>query len=191
MLVLEETLARITSIGFTLASESKFVGNIISVRVDQVRLPNGRDARLEVITHPGGAAVVALDPDHLVCLLRQFRYAAGSEWLWELPAGKIDDQEPPLRTAQRELAEEAGREAQDWSNLGYVISSPGVFTERVHLYLAQQLTEVSTQLEPEEVLEVHWMPLTEALRMADAGEIVDGKTLVGLYRTARTLSIAT
>jgi 8-oxo-dGTP pyrophosphatase MutT (NUDIX family) len=81
---------------------------------------------------------VALDQADQVCLLRQYRYATGG-WLWELPAGKIDDEEPPAQTARRELEEEAGREAADWRELGCMHSSPGIFTEVVYLYLARDL----------------------------------------------------
>src|SRR5580700_4460862 len=93
-------------------------------------------ALLEVVHHPGGAATVALDGEERICLLRQYRYVAGG-WLWELPAGKLEPDEPPLATAQRELAEEAGVRARHWRSLGTVLSSPGVFTERLHLFLAR------------------------------------------------------
>jgi len=87
-----------------------FTGRVIEVNIERVELPNGTTASLEIIRHPGGAAVLALDAETRVCLLRQFRHAAGG-WVWELPAGKIDNREPPLQTAQRELEEEAGMAA--------------------------------------------------------------------------------
>src|SRR5579871_6870425 len=97
----------------------QFRGRVIRVTTDDVFLPNGHLAHLEVVHHPGGAAVVALDSARRVCLLRQYRYVAGG-WLWELPAGKLEPDEPPLVTAQRELVEEAGVSAKLWRPLGTV-----------------------------------------------------------------------
>jgi 8-oxo-dGTP pyrophosphatase MutT (NUDIX family) len=158
-----------------------FTGRVIELNVERVELPNGSVAELEIIRHPGGAAVVALDTDDRICLLRQFRHAVGS-WVWELPAGKIDNREPPLETARRELEEEAGMAAASWRPLGDYLSSPGVFTEVVHLFLATQLTPLPARPEEHEVFEVHWLPFTDVLRMADSGELRDGKSLVGVYR---------
>jgi ADP-ribose pyrophosphatase len=158
-----------------------FEGRIIRLTLDTVQLPNGATAELEIVHHPGGAAVVALDAEGRVCLLRQYRHAAGG-WLWELPAGKLDGGEAPLHCAQRELEEEAGMQAGDWQPLGKIVSSPGVFTEVVHLYLARALTAVPTRAEEHEVIEVHWRPWAEVLRMAQGGEIDDAKTLAGLLR---------
>jgi ADP-ribose pyrophosphatase len=115
-----------------------FKGRVLNLNLEQVRLPNGRVAELEIAHHPGGAAVVAVDAGGRVCLLRQFRHAAGG-WLTELPAGKLDGGEPPLECARRELAEEAGVSAGRWEKLGEFFSSPGVLTEVIHLFLAQDL----------------------------------------------------
>ena len=158
-----------------------FEGRIIRLTLDTVQLPNGATAELEIVHHPGGAAVVALDAGNRVCLLRQYRHAAGG-WLWELPAGKLDNAEAPLPCAQRELEEEAGMQAADWQPLGRIVSSPGVFTEVIHLYLACALSAVPTRLEEHEVIEVHWLPWARAQHMAQAGEIEDAKTLAGLLR---------
>lgn len=170
----------------TLAVTPVFKGRVIEVNVERVQLPNGNVADLEIIHHPGGAAVVAIDDRQQICLLRQFRHAANG-WLWELPAGKIDNREPPLQTAQRELEEEAGATAAHWESLGDLVSSPGVFTEVIHLFLATGLRSVPAKPEEHEVLEIHWKPLTEALRMAQSGEIRDGKSLVGIFRAAARL----
>jgi 8-oxo-dGTP pyrophosphatase MutT (NUDIX family) len=163
-----------------------FSGRVIQVNVERVQLPNANVADLEIIHHPGGAAVVAVDREQNVCLLRQFRHAANG-YLWELPAGKIDNKEPPLQTARRELAEEAGATALQWDSLGDYVSSPGVFTEVVHLFLATDLTHGDVGFEEHEVIEVHWKPLAEVVRMAVAGEIRDGKSLVGIFRAAARL----
>jgi 8-oxo-dGTP pyrophosphatase MutT (NUDIX family) len=163
-----------------------YTGRVIQVNVERVRLPNDRVADLEVIHHPGGAAVVAVDAENRVCLLRQFRHAANG-WLWELPAGKIDNLEPPIETAHRELAEEAGAVAIHWEKLGDYLSSPGVFTEVIHLYLATGLTLSATAHEEHEVLEVHWKPLTEVVDMAHRGDLRDGKSIVGIFLAAGKL----
>jgi 8-oxo-dGTP pyrophosphatase MutT (NUDIX family) len=160
-----------------------YTGRVLKLNVERVRLPNGASADLEIAHHPGGAAVVAVDEQRRVCLLYQFRHAAGG-WLWELPAGKIDNCEPPLQTAQRELAEEAGRSAKHWRLLGEYFSSPGVFTEIIHLYLATGLSITPAMPEQHEVFKVEWLPFEQALAMARSGELKDGKTLIGLFQAA-------
>jgi ADP-ribose pyrophosphatase len=165
-----------------------FRGRIITVTVDDVILPNGHHAQLELVHHPGGAAVAAIDAADRVCLLRQYRHAAG-DWIWELPAGKLEPEEPPLVTAQRELIEEAGVSGKDWTSLGRLLSSPGIFNEVLHLFLATGLEPAAAQPEPSEVFEVHWIPFGEACRWALDGNITDGKTALGLLR-ARSLRAA-
>ena len=129
---------------------------------------------------------MALDEAAQVCLLRQYRYVAGG-WLWELPAGKLEPHEPPLTTAQRELTEEAGVNARHWQSLGSCMSSPGVFTERLHLFLASGLTPAQPALEQAEVIEIHWVPFAQACRWAIDGTIADCKTALGLLRARETL----
>ena len=164
----------------------RFQGRVIHVTVDEVALPNGVHTQLEVVHHPGGAAVVCIDAEQRVCLLRQYRYVA-DDWLWELPAGKLEPDEPPLATAQRELAEEAGVQAQRWLSLGAYLSSPGVFTEVLHLFLARDLAPARAAPEANEVFEVHWIAFAEACERALAGDIRDGKTALGLLRAAHRL----
>jgi 8-oxo-dGTP pyrophosphatase MutT (NUDIX family) len=162
-------------------------GTIIDVGIETVALPNGKQVDLEVVRHPGGAAVVAVDAQDQVCLLRQYRYAANG-WIWELPAGKLDAGESPILTAQRELSEEAQLQGARWRCLGSMLTSPGVLSERVHLFLAQELTPRVGETEPHEVLEVHWLSLTEAIGWAGCGTIIDAKTLIGLYRAQQFLA---
>ena len=158
-----------------------YQGRAVRLDLERVVLPNGHEIELEIIRHPGGAATVAVDERDRVCLLRQYRHAAGG-WLWELPAGKLDAGEAPQRTASRELAEEAGVKADTWSSLGQLVSSPGVFTEVVHLFLARGLSPTRTAPEPGECLEVHWVPRRQAVQRALDGDIEDAKTVIGLLR---------
>jgi 8-oxo-dGTP pyrophosphatase MutT (NUDIX family) len=158
-----------------------FSGRVITVTTDEVELPNGHHAELEVVHHPGGAAVVAIDAEERICLLRQYRYVAGG-WIWELPAGKLEPNEPPLSTAQRELVEEAGAHARHWDSLGSYFSSPGIFTEVLHLFLATELEATESSHESAEVIEVHWVPFTEAYEWVMEGKIRDAKTALGIVR---------
>jgi ADP-ribose pyrophosphatase len=177
------------------SQKTVFRGRVITVNVETVRLPNGHVADLEIVHHPGGAAIVALDAAGQVCLVRQYRHAAlgtaSQGWVWELPAGKLEPGEPPELTARRELEEEAGRRGRQWESLGIVVSSPGVFTESVHLFMARELETVTTSHEASELIELHWVPLAEACRRALWGEIDDGKTIVGLLRAQARLAAGT
>lgn len=158
-----------------------FDGRIIQVETRNITLPNGAPLHMEVVWHPGGAAVVALDETLRICLLRQYR-AVFEQWLWELPAGKRDHQEDPQLTARRELAEEAGLVAENWYELGVMISSPGVFSEQVYLYAATGLSQVGNRLEADELIEVHWIALHEACQWVLQGKINDAKSVIGILR---------
>lgn len=160
-----------------------YQGSVVNLGVESVQLPDGRSLDLEVVRHPGGAAVVALDDQDEVCLLRQYRHAGGG-WLWELPAGKLEPDETASTTAQRELEEEAGLRAHTWKELACVLTTPGFCDEVIHLYLARNLEQVPIQHQVHECIEVHWRPFTEALDMAQRGEIRDAKTLLGLFYAA-------
>jgi ADP-ribose pyrophosphatase len=162
-------------------TQSIFTGRIIDVRLETVRLPDADECELEVVRHPGGAAALALDEQQQVCLLRHYRPVI-DDWLWELPAGKLEGDELPQLAAQRELREEAGIEASHWHALGSMHSTPGFCDEVVHLFLASGLTLGRSMPEAHEVLEVHWLPLRQALSMAADGEISDAKTVIALLR---------
>ncbi len=168
-------------------SQTIYRGRVITLNLETVDLPNGHRAELEIIHHPGGAAIVALNEALQVCLLRQFRHAAGG-WILELPAGKLEPEEPPLATAHRELIEEAGCAASNWLSLGSYVSSPGVFTEVVHLFLATQLQSAEICHEAAESIEVHWVDFDDACTLAARGVINDGKTALGLLRTQALLA---
>jgi len=160
-----------------------FQGRLVDLSVESVTLPNGVVAELELVRHPGGAAVVALDDRNRVCLLWQYRYASGG-WLWELPAGKLDPGEGPETTAARELEEEAGIRAGRLERLGCMIPSPGYCNEVVHLYLARELVRVPAQPEEHELFEVHWIDREVALGQVYDGTIRDAKTMLGLMLAA-------
>lgn len=166
-----------------------FSGRVINVSVDDVQLPNGMRIPLEIVRHPGGAAVVAIDDQDRVCLLRQFRHAAGG-YIIELPAGKLEPHEPPDVTARRELAEEASTSAENWHALGAYFSSPGCFTEVIHLYLATGLQAAPGTPDKDEVFQVEWWPFETALTKALSGELTDAKTIIGILRAASRRKIA-
>jgi len=166
-----------------------FEGRVIKVSVDTVDLPNGVRLPLEIVRHPGGAAAVAIDADNRVCLLHQYRHAAGG-YIYELPAGKLEPGELPGITVQRELAEEAAVSAGHWESLGNYYSSPGVFTEVIHLYLATDLAPAESAPEAGEVFQVEWWPLELAVARALSGELTDAKTIIGILRAAARQKIA-
>ncbi len=156
-------------------------GTVVDLGLETADLPNGHTLSLEVIRHRGGAAVVAIDEEERVCLLRQYRHAAG-DWVWELPAGKRDADEAPLLTAQRELEEEAGLQAADWRPLGEILTTPGFCDEVIQLFLARRLRTVPPRPEAHEVFERHWIPLPTAQEWARDGTLRDAKTVIGLLR---------
>ncbi len=160
------------------ASHRVYDGRRVSVRLDDVALPGGRVAVYEVVEHPGAAAVVALTPDRHVLLVRQFRQPVGRELL-ELPAGTLEPGESPLECARRELAEEAGQAAGRWEPLISFYPSPGVLSEELHVFLAEDL-RVSAAEREEEDLRVESLPLEDAHRRIAAGEIRDAKSIIGI-----------
>jgi NTP pyrophosphohydrolases including oxidative damage repair enzymes len=120
-------------------------------------------------------------------LLKQFRHAI-DRWIWELPAGKLEDNEAPELTAMRELEEESGYTAKDWQDLGMIYSSPGVFNEKLYLYLAQSLTKSETNLESHEFIEVHWISLESAYQWALNNTINDAKSVISIIRAYQYLT---
>lgn len=162
----------------TVESKTIFEGKIIKVTLDQARLPDGSLAAREVVYHPGGVAVLALAEDKTVTLVRQYRYPMG-EVLLELPAGKLDhgDVEDRLLGAQRELSEETGLEASEWTYLGCMLASPGFCDERLHMYLARGLTRKEQHLDEDEFLDVVTMPFDELVEQVMDGAITDAKTV--------------
>ncbi len=166
--------------------EHIYKGRIVDLRLEEVTLPNQVTVTLEIIRHPGAAAVVAIDAAGDVTLVRQFRHAAGG-FIWEIPAGKLDPGEPPVKCAARELREEVGLIAAQLIRLGSILTAPGFCDERIDLFLARGLTAAEQRLDADEVLSVTRMPFPQALAMISRGEIQDAKTIAGLYHAAQYL----
>jgi ADP-ribose pyrophosphatase len=152
---------------------------VVNLGVETVTLPNGATVELEVIRHQGASAVVPLQADGTVLLIRQYRHAAGG-FIYEIPAGKLDPGENPLACAERELEEETGRRAGRLEHLLTFFTTPGFTDEIIHIYLATELIPGVQNLEHDEVLEVVEMPLEHALQHIADGTIRDGKTIIGL-----------
>lgn len=165
-----------------LASEKVFDGRVVKLFIDDVRLPDGRQARWERVAHPGAVGIVPLLDDATVLMVRQYRHAVGGVLL-EIPAGKLDSPESPLETANRELAEEIGKKAGKMLKLAEFYNSPGYADEYFHLYLARELADEEGEPEPDEFLEVEAVSLGRALDMVSSGAIRDAKSIIGLTLT--------
>ncbi len=172
------------------SSQTIFEGKIVKVTLDQARLPDGRLAEREVVYHPGGVAVLALEEDGTVYLVRQFRYPIQRELL-ELPAGKLDHgtQEDHLLGAKRELSEETGLEASDWTYLGSALASPGFCDEELHMYLARGLRKTGQHLDEDEFLDVVAMPFDQLASQVMDGTITDAKTVAATLKAKILLGL--
>jgi len=163
----------------TLRSDKVFAGKILSVRVDTVLLPDGKESTREVVEHNGAVAVLAVDPEGSVYLVRQYRKPV-EEVLLEIPAGKLEPGEDPLECARRELLEETGLVARRWEQVFRYYSTPGFTTEVVHVYVARDVEQHRAAPESDEFLEVVKMPLAEAYEKVLDGTIRDGKSIVAI-----------
>ena len=167
-----------------ISSERLHTGRIVNLDRDTIRFPDGSTGRLEMIRHPGASAVVPLldpatDPDPRVLLIRQFRHAA-EDFIWEIPAGRLDPGESPEACAARELEEEAGMVAGRLERLTTIYTTPGFTDERIHLFLATGLREGAQARESDEFMEVEVKRWSEVMQLVRGGGIVDGKTMVSL-----------
>lgn len=169
-----------------MSSRAIYRGKVLDLFLDDVTLPNGRRTQLEIVRHPGAAAVVPFVSPREVLLIRQYRYAAGGRIL-EVPAGKLDAGEDPKRCAARELEEETGWRAGRIEPLGAIWTTPGFCDERIHLFAAFDLEETAHDRGPDELIEVVRTPLPQALDRIWDGGIEDSKSVAALLHAARRL----
>jgi len=162
------------------SGEDVYRGGLLHLRRDVVRLPDGTQTAREYVRHPGAVGMVAVTPDGKVVLERQYRYPLRREFV-EIPAGKLEPGESRLETAKRELLEETGYVAADWTRLGVVHNAIGYSDESIELWLATGLEARQASLDAGEFLEVYTLPFDDALAMASDGRISDVKTIIGLY----------
>lgn len=162
---------------------NRYEGVIVQVDMEMVEVPNGNVTMREVVRHPGGVCVLALDDDGMVAMVRQYRFPIDAHLL-ELPAGKLEPGEEPLPAAKRELSEETGIEADEWRDLGFIYTSPGFSTEKLYMYLATGLHHGRQHLDLNEFLDVEYHSLDSLCAMALSGEIADGKTVAAVLKVA-------
>ncbi len=172
-----------------LASERRYDGKVFDLVIDQVAYPDGTKGVREVAVHPGGAVALPIMDDGRILLIRQFRHPA-RQWFLELPAGKLEPKEDPLRCAQRELEEETGYTAATWEPLISLHTTPGFCSEVLHLFIARRLHPApgGQRLEAgESSLTLHPTTWDEALTAVERGTIVDAKTVCGLLLADRII----
>jgi ADP-ribose pyrophosphatase len=168
----------------TLHSERIYEGKIINLRVDTVELSSGRKTKREIVEHAGCTAIVAIDSESNVLLVRQYRKAV-ERTLLEIPAGGIERGETPLDGARRELEEETGFSAEKWEELSFFYTSPGFTTEYIHLYLATDLKPVKRAADDDENIELVRVPLKKAPELITSREVCDAKSIAGLLMVLR------
>ncbi|HEY6418082.1 MAG TPA: NUDIX hydrolase [Candidatus Binataceae bacterium] len=154
---------------------------VVDLGVEHATLPNGVEVDLAIIRHPGASAIVALDPEMRVAMIRQYRHAIG-DWIVEVPAGCRNAGETSIECARRELGEEARLRAARWDHLGGIVTIPSFCDERIELYLARELSAGEGALDHDEVISIERVAFDETFRMIARGEIVDAKTIAALYR---------
>ena len=170
----------------TLSSKTIFDGKIVNLTFDEVILPDGTQAKREVVNHPGGVTVVALTDENEVLFVRQFRYPY-KEVVLELPAGKLEKGSAPLENGKRELLEETGAIGYNYISLGVQYSSPGFCNETIHMYMCRIEKFETQQLDEGEVLKVEKIPLDRAVEMILNNQIFDGKTQTAVLKAALLL----
>ena len=155
-------------------------GRVFNLLKENYTLDNGVTSEMDFIQHPGAAAMVPLLNPAEVILIKQYRHAL-REFIWEIPAGTLDPEESPLNCAKRELSEEPGYSAAQWHQLTTLTPLPGCSDERIHIFLATDLTSAQQNLDDDEMLNVHPLDFKKAIEMIMTGEISDGKTISGLF----------
>jgi ADP-ribose pyrophosphatase len=161
-------------------------GRVFSLTRENLTLSNGFKTDMDIIRHPGAAAIVAVTVDQHFLMLRQYRHAVGKT-LWEIPAGTLEAGEPPLSCAQRELAEETGFSARQWQPLGAITPVPSYSDERIHLFLARDLLSAKQHLDVDEIIQVQKLPLATILNLIGEGSIEDAKTISAIFLAKQKL----
>ena len=169
-----------------ISSELKYKGKVIDVYSDTVLLENGKETGRDVVRHPGGVCVAAITEDNQVYFVKQFRYPHGKVLL-ELPAGKLEWGENHFESGKRELLEETGCTAEEFTYLGCLLPAPAYDAEVIHMYMAKKLSRDKQKLDEDEFLEVMTIPLDKAVEMVMNNEIEDAKTQLALLKTAALL----
>ena len=164
-----------------------FEGYVFNAYLDKVEIADGSIRPREVIEHNGGVCVVAIDDEHNIYMVRQFRYAVGKALL-ELPAGKLEKGEDPLEAAKRELSEETGFSASEWMSLGFLYPTPGYCSEKIYVYLARDLTAGEIHLDDGEILVSEKLRLCDAVEMIMRGEVSDAKTVFGVLKADKLIN---
>jgi ADP-ribose pyrophosphatase len=170
------------------STDRVYEGKIVKVDLDVVEAPDGSEMKLEMVRHPGAAAIVPLlsDPataDPSILLIRQYRYATDG-YIWEIPAGVLEPGEDPIDCAHRELLEEVGATAEKMEHLTTIYTTPGFTDEQIHLFLASGISVGETRHEIDEFIEVEARPVSKILEMIRDGEIVDSKSISAILFTA-------
>lgn len=169
-----------------ISSKHVFGGKVVDLRVDTVELENGVSATREVISHPGGACVVPIDNDGNIILVRQYRYPF-AEVLTEVPAGKLEFGEDPFKAAMRELSEETGASSAKVTPLGVCYPTVAYDTEKIYMYLCEELTFANKHLDEDEFLDNIKIPFEKAVEMVMNGEIPDAKSQIAILKAAKIL----
>jgi ADP-ribose pyrophosphatase len=170
----------------TLSQKTIYEGHAFTVRRDEVRLPNQRTMHVDVIEHPGAVTILPVDEEGRILFVRQYRHAAGRELL-ELPAGTLDQDEPPEACAAREIREETGFAAGKLVKLGEFFLAPGYSTEYMVVYLATGLKHDPLPKDKDEFISLEAIPVEQAYKLAVNGELIDGKSFAALFLVQRYL----
>lgn len=166
------------------SSKLKYKNKLFSVTEEHVKDPSGFEIRRAIVMHPGSAVMMAVDDRKRILLVRQYRVPV-RRYLWELPAGKLDEGETPLQAARRELVEETGYRAEHWKKLVSFYPSPGYVAEKMTIFLATGLTAGPPQPMDDERIETRWFTAKEVAQGIRTGKIKDGKTMIGFFTLSR------
>ncbi|MBN1930752.1 MAG: NUDIX hydrolase [Desulfobacterales bacterium] len=161
-------------------SKTLYHGRVFKLVSENITLAGGVEVDMDIIRHPGAAAIVPLSRKNTVILIKQYRHAV-RDYIWEIPAGTLNMKETAIECAKRELREETGYIAENWHKLTEILPVPGYSDERIHIFLAGKLSRMNQDLDVDEVLEVYEFKIGAAMEMIFKGEICDGKSIAGLF----------